>query len=185
MLFRLFVLLGVLGLAGCATDTGPATTAPEGDAAPERKLVEVEEEAPKNNAQLPAETFRGKLFPDNHRFVSSRDGLIYGEVENLTDKPVKVNFDMLNDPVIALDVYDAQGNRMHAVAPSLTGKAMERLITLPPKGRQVFEYSTNIFEPPLKPGRYTAKMTIMPSNTVHFEIKGGAPAKSATQSNTP
>ncbi|BDS09761.1 hypothetical protein [Aureispira anguillae] len=115
---------------------------------------------------------RGKLSLEDSLFQSSRTLQVKAVIMNHSAQTLKLNSRVLNDPILALNVLNQQGQRMPTIPPSLPPTEKEvKSILIKSMETYLISYNLHIFSPPLPKGYYTIQMKNMPSNNVHFEIR--------------
>lgn len=117
----------------------------------------------------------GVLVPEHLTFHASHDATVSAVIVNGGSKEETVNMNFLGQPMYALSVTnDATGEPMMTIGPAtpLPPEAMKRYLrTLQPSEQLEVEYSLHIFSPELPKGRYTVRMSSLPSNRVQLIIR--------------
>jgi hypothetical protein len=80
-------------------------------------------------------------------------------VQNRGTAPAEIDLDALGSAIFALEVHDANGQRMYTVPPGVPPQNyVARTATLAPGASRRIEVLLNVFSPPLPPGTYTARL---------------------------
>jgi hypothetical protein len=104
-------------------------------------------------------------------FESSLDAYVEATILNTSNKTYTINSANLEQAILAVQVFDAEGKLIPSIPPSVPlSEENSTYITIKPMEAFITTYDLHIFDPLLAIGKYTVKMKNMPSNQVSFEI---------------
>jgi hypothetical protein len=116
------------------------------------------------------------LSSDGAVFPSSVEGSLTVTIRNDGDQPATLRMDVIGSSILALDVFDAQGQRIPTIPPPmpLTPTQIEQTKeTLAPGQSRQVSTTLHMFSPPLPAGTYRVRMREMASNEASFTIQPG------------
>jgi len=127
--------------------------------------------SPTNSKLIDQDTLRAILHLKDTVFESSLDAYVEVTILNKSNKTYTIKAAELQQPILAVQVFDAQNKLVPSIPPSVPhSDKNSSYISIKPMEAFITTYDLHIFDPLLVTGKYTIMMKNMPSNQVSFEI---------------
>ncbi len=103
--------------------------------------------------------------------LTDKPEVVHVKYHNGADLVAKIDKQAAENSVLALDIFDALGEKMPSIPPSVPWAERQEIV-IPPGRDWDYEYDLHIFDPPARPGTYYVRVRLpgWESNRLQYKI---------------